>query len=124
MKDNKHTPGPWEVSYSLDNSAFVVNGDKYICCIETEDGDRLTIEDESNLRLIASAPSLKAENEALKTQLNAQSDYSYLLKAENERLREALGIVLSELGEWLDAADDQFGRESNEAYQTGETALK
>jgi hypothetical protein len=39
-------------------------------------------------------------------------------------LLEALKIITSELGEWLDASDDQFGREQNEAYQKAEAAIE
>lgn len=40
------------------------------------------------------------------------------------RLHDTLATVMSEFGEWLDAADNQFGRESNEAYQQGARILK
>lgn len=41
------------------------------------------------------------------------------LKELNAALLEAVCVLQSRLGEYLDAADDQFGRESDDAYQFG-----
>ena len=40
----------------------------------------------------------------------------------DEALHAVLIALLVEFGEWLDAADDQYGRESNDAFQAAEKA--
>jgi hypothetical protein len=42
----------------------------------------------------------------------------------HQMLLDALCVVCNRLGEYLDAADDQFGRELDEAYQHGYKAIE
>ncbi len=57
-----------------------------------------------------------------------ENDASELVRLIHNRpdtdLHQALVTVLNEFGEWLDAADNQSGREANEAYQTGLKAIQ
>lgn len=76
---NQHTPGPWGVNGRLITYQMEGGGTDYLATVERFDG-KYKAEQEANAALIARAPELLTENEAL--------------KAENERLRAALDAAM------------------------------
>lgn len=54
------TPGPWQVEYCLDQSAFINAGDSPVAMIQSEDDEGLTPTIEANARLMAAAPDMYA----------------------------------------------------------------
>jgi len=55
-------------------------------------------------------------------ELDAPEMVKLITDRPDKALHKALMALLAEFGEYLDAADDQYGRESNEAFQAAERA--
>lgn len=53
MEDLKHTPGPWDITYTSDGKMALIN-DAYVCSVELDDRP----EGEANAKLIMAAPEL------------------------------------------------------------------
>ncbi len=69
----QHTPGPWELEFTLDGGIFIKAGTKYIASIESETG-KPTEEDKANARLLKAAPELL---ETCKELLKAYHDNNF-----------------------------------------------
>ena len=107
MQENKHTPGPWLSNMEMYDGeiqkvfglptaeVYAPNSSVWIAQVRGNNKE----EAEANASLIASAPQLAEENATLKAQLNTESDYSYLLKEENNHLKEQVSTLREALSD-------------------------